>query len=69
MDWYTTSKDEAFELVSKKLRISTSKIEKWYEKHNWEAEIQSKQERLNKIKEEKRLKIQAEKEKKQRAYL
>ena len=66
LDWYTTSKDEAFELVSKKLRISTSKIEKWYEKHNWEAEIQSKQERLDKIKEEKRLKIQAEKEKKQR---
>ena len=66
LDWYTTSKEEAFELVSKKLRISTSKIEKWYEKHNWEAEIQSKQERLNKIKEEKRLKIKAEKEKKQR---
>lgn len=66
LDWYTTSKEEAFELVSKKLRISTSKIEKWYEKHNWEAEIQSKQERLDKIKEEKRLKIQAEKEKKQR---
>ena len=66
LDWYTTSKDEAFELVSKKLRISASKIEKWYEKHNWEAEIQSKQERLDKIKEEKRLKIQAEKEKKQR---
>ena len=66
LDWYTTSKEEAFELVSKKLRISTSKIEKWYEKHNWEAEIQSKQERLDKIKEEKHLKIKAEKEKKQR---
>ena len=25
LDWYTTSKEEAFELVSKKLRISTSK--------------------------------------------
>lgn len=66
LDWYTTSKEEAFELVSKKLRMSTSKIEKWYEKHNWEAEIQSKQDRLEKIKEEKRLKIKAEKEKKQR---
>ena len=66
LDWYTTSKEEAFELVSKKLRISTSKIEKWYEKHNWEAEIQSKQERLDKIKEEKHLKIKAEKEKKQK---
>lgn len=66
LDWYTTSKDEAIEFVSKKLKISTSNIEKWYEKHNWDAEIQSKQDRLEKIKEEKRLKIKAKKEEKQR---
>ena len=66
LDWYNTSKDEAIDFVSKKLRIGKSKIEQWYEKHDWEAEIQSKQDRLEKIKEEKRLKIQAEKEEKQR---
>ena len=62
--WYAN--DQWLKKADGLIKLKEKRDNVLYEKHNWEAEIQSKQERLNKIKEEKRLKIKAEKEKKQR---